>query len=225
MPTRILAVDPDQPASAVVEACAEEILRGGIVGFRTDTLYGLSCSLLDPAAVQFMYRMKARPAGLSVISLIAELGDAEALVLDVPEMAAQLIRRFWPGPLSIVFRASPLVPAACRGHKDTLALRCPNHALSHALVQAVGGPIVSTSANRSGDPPARTAAEVQRLFGDQLSLLLDGGTATAAAPSTIVDVTGRRPVVLRAGILDLGEWLAEHAGSVAPSAPSARPLP
>ena len=114
MPTRILPIDPDHPDPGAVATGAEEILRGGIIGFRTDTLYGLSCSLLDPAAVQFMYRMKARPAGLSVISLIAEPGDAESLVLDVPELAAQLIRRYWPGPLTIVFRASPLVPAAGR---------------------------------------------------------------------------------------------------------------
>jgi L-threonylcarbamoyladenylate synthase len=223
MTARLLSVDPDHPDPEVVAAAAEEILRGGVVSLPTDTLYGLSCSLFDPVAVQFVHRMKGRPPGLSVIALVAEPGDAEALVLEVPEIGERLVREFWPGPLTIVFRASPVVPAASRGGRDTIALRCPAHALSQALVQAVGGPIVSTSANRSGDPPARSAQEVERIFGNQVALVLDGGAARSTTPSTIVDVTGREPVVLRSGAVDLGDWLAAHARARGASS-TVRPL-
>ena len=218
MPTPILPVVPDRPDPKLVQRAAEEILRGGVVAFLTDTQYGLSCSLLDPAAVRFMYRMKGRPPGLSVISLIAEPSDAETLALDVPPPARRLIRDHWPGPLTIIFRASPLVPAESRGERDTIALRCPNHQLSRALVEAIGGPVVSTSANRSGSPPARTAQEVADLFGSQLSLILDGGEATATAPSTIVDVTETPPVLVREGVLDLSGWLDNERKRVRPDA-------
>jgi len=225
VPVPILPVDPERPDETVIRRAAEEILRGGIVSFLTDTLYGLSCSLLDPAAVRFMYRMKGRPPGLSVISLVAEPADAETLALDVPPPARRLIREFWPGPLTILFRASPLVPAESRGNQDTIALRCPNHRLSQALVEATGGPVVSTSANRSGSPAKTTAAEVHALFGSQLSLILDGGVAKSTSPSTIVDVTGPWPTLVRAGILDLTDWFERERKAASPGIPEPPALP
>ena len=118
-----------------------------------------------------------------------------------------MMRRYWPGPLSIIFRASPLIPAPSRGPEDTIALRCPDHQLSRMLIEAVGGPVVATSANRSGEEPARTAQEVADIFGNQLALILDCGRATATKPSTLVDVSGAHPRLLRAGAVDIEESL------------------
>lgn len=203
MAVEIVKVTPKAPERAAVAAAAEAILRGGVIGFPTDTFYGLGASLMDPASVEMLYQLKRRPKDLAVISLIADPAQADALAAEVPEIAATLIRRHWPGPLSIVFRASGLVPPASRGPRDTVALRYPKHAISLALVRAVGGPVVASSANLSGRPPARSAAEVAQVFGNQLDLILDGGPASAERPSTLVDVSRGRLELLRAGEVDV----------------------
>jgi L-threonylcarbamoyladenylate synthase len=203
MPIDIRKIDPRRPEKELVDACAEEILRGSCVSFLTDTFYGLGCSLMDGSAVEMIYRLKHRPPALAIISLISDSSSVEALTLDVPQSAVQLMRRYWPGSLSIIFRASPLIPAPSRGPRETIALRCPDHALSRALIEAVGGPVVATSANRSGEPPARTADEVARIFGNQLAMILDCGEATATQPSTLVDVSSGPARLLRPGAVEI----------------------
>jgi L-threonylcarbamoyladenylate synthase len=203
----IRKVDPERPERQHVHAAAEAILRGGVVAFPTDTFYGLGCSLVDSGAVEMLYRLKRRPADLAVISLIADPEQVEALAAEVPEVAATLMRRYWPGPLSIIFKASPLVPPGSRGARDTVALRFPRHPIAIALVHAVGGPVVASSANLSGQPPARTAEEVASVFGNQLDLILDGGPSQAVEPSTLVDVSRGRLEVLRPGAVDVSPHL------------------
>ncbi|HKA25150.1 MAG TPA: L-threonylcarbamoyladenylate synthase [Candidatus Eisenbacteria bacterium] len=211
MPADVRPVDPAHPDRRIVAEAAEAILRGGVISFPTDTFYGLGCSLMDPAAVDMLYRLKRRPQNLAVISLISDPAEVEALAADIPDVAATLMKRFWPGPLSIVFRASILVPAACRGPKETIALRFPQHPLSLALVRALGGPLVASSANLSGQPPAKSAEEVIRAFGNQLDLVLDGGPSQAVQPSTLIDVTSGRVEVLRAGAVDVLPYVSRRA--------------
>ena len=210
MSVEVRAIDPQEPDRRIVSEAAEAILRGGVIAFPTDTFYGLGCSLMDPAAVDMLYRLKRRPQNLAVISLISDPAEVEALASDIPDVASTLMKRFWPGPLSIVFRASIVVPAACRGPKETIALRYPQHPLSLALVHALGGPIVASSANLSGQPPAKSAEEVIRAFGNQLDLVLDGGPSQAVVPSTLVDVTSGRVEVLRAGAVDVGAYVGRR---------------
>jgi len=202
----ILPIDPFHPARAPVVEAAEAVLRGGVIAFPTDTIYGLSCSLMDPSAVEFVYRLKKRPSHLSVIALIPERDAIHPLVDAVPEVAEALMRRFWPGPLSIIFRASPLVPTRVRGERGTVALRVPKHPLCHALLEAVGGPLVSSSANLSGQPPCADVPEIVSVFGNQIDVILDGGRTVETVPSTVVDVSGGRIVVVRAGAVDLSEF-------------------
>jgi len=211
VPADVRPVDPAHPDRRIVAEAAEAILRGGVISFPTDTFYGLGCSLMDPAAVDMLYRLKRRPQNLAVISLISDPAEVEALAADIPDVAATLMKRFWPGPLSIVFRASILVPAACRGPKETIALRFPQHPLSLALVRALGGPLVASSANLSGQPPAKSAEEVIRAFGNQLDLVLDGGPSQAVQPSTLIDVTSGRVEVLRAGAVDVLPYVSRRA--------------
>lgn len=211
MAVEIVPVNPAVPERAVIARAAEAILRGGVVGFPTDTFYGLGCSLMDPAAVDMVYQLKRRPPDLAVISLIADPAQVEALAAEIPEIGEALMKRFWPGPLSIVFRASPLLSTGSRGPRDTVALRFPRHPISIALVLAVGGPVVASSANLSGQPPARTAQDVARTFGNQLDLILDGGAAQAQEPSTLVDVSRGRLAVLRPGSVDVSAHLPPGA--------------
>jgi L-threonylcarbamoyladenylate synthase len=206
-------IDANEPDKKLVAAAAEAILRGGVIGFPTDTFYGLGCSLMNPDAVEMLYRLKRRPQNMAVISLISDPMEVEALAADIPDVAQTLMRKFWPGPLSIVFRASLVVPAACRGPRETIALRYPRHALSLALVASVGGPVVASSANLSGKPPAKSAEEVVRSFGNQLDLVLDGGPSQAAEPSTLVEVTSGKVEVLRPGAVDVSAYVGRRGGS------------
>jgi tRNA threonylcarbamoyl adenosine modification protein (Sua5/YciO/YrdC/YwlC family) len=205
----ILRVDSAKPDRRVLDAAAEAVLRGGVIAFPTDTVYGLGCSLLDVAAVEMVGRLKRRAREHAYISLIPDPSQALGLALSVSGVAKKLIDRFWPGPLSLVFIAAEIVPMRVRGAGGTIALRCPNDVLSHALLQRIGGPMVSSSANMSGQPPAATAEDVVATFGNQLDLVLDGGPRQGGIPSTLVDVSGPRPTLLRRGALDVTPWLGE----------------
>ncbi len=204
----ILPVDRDRPDPEVVREAAETLLRGGVSAFLTDTIYGLSCLLMDPSAVEFLYRLKRRPANLAVVSLIPRPDDVYPLAEGVPEVAEPLMRRCWPGPLSIIFKASPLVPERVRGERGTIALRVPKNPLAHALLEAVGGPLVSSSANLSGQPPASNVVEIVRIFRNQIDLILDCGEAQTTVPSTIVDVSSGKIEFVRDGAVDVSEFLA-----------------
>lgn len=206
----LLKVDSARPERKALDAAAEVVLRGGVIAFPTDTVYGLGCSLLNVAAVEMVGRLKRRAREHAYISLIPEPSQAHGLALSVGPVARRLMQQFWPGPLSLIFVAAEIVPARVRGAGGTIALRCPNDPLSHALLSRIGGPMVSSSANLSGRPPAGTAAEVVATFGNQLDLVLDGGPRPGGIPSTLVDVSGPRPKLLRRGALDVTSWLGEY---------------
>lgn len=203
----ILKVDAEHPEEEALLAAAEAVLRGGVIAFPTDTLYGLGCSLFDVSAVEMVARLKRRAPTLAVISLIPDPEQAYGLAQHVNSAAERLMRRFWPGPLSLIFLAAPIVPARVRGAGGTVALRCPRDTLCERLLDHIGGPVVSSSANLSGQPPAESAEEVVRIFGNQLDLVLDGGARRGGQPSTLVDVTGVVPRLLRRGALRVEDEL------------------
>lgn len=199
----LLHYDPDHPDPRTLLAAAEAVLRGGVIGFPTDTLYGLGCSLFDVEAVRMVARLKRRDPKLAVISLISEPRLAYGLASQITPVAERLIARYWPGPLSLIFQAAPIVPKEVRGEGGTVALRCPADDLCQKLLALIGGPVVSSSANLSGMKPAETAEEVLATFGNQLDLVLDGGPRRGGIASTLVDVTDERPRLLRRGAIDV----------------------
>lgn len=208
-------VDPEHPDDAALTAAAEVVLRGGVIAFPTDTLYGLGCSLFDVAAVEMVARLKRRDPSLAVISLIPDANQVYGLATGVSDVAERLMARFWPGPLSLIFRAAPIVPARVRGAGGTVALRVARDTLCQKLLERIGGPVVSSSANLSGQRPAETAEEVVRVFGNQIDLVLDGGPRRGGLPSTLVDVSGSRPRLLRRGALDVVAELGDFEDATA----------
>lgn len=210
-------LDPDHPDPKVLDAAAEVILRGGVIAFPTDTIYGLGCSLFDVAAVEMVARLKRRDLSLAVISLIPDPSQALGLAADISPVAERLMQRFWPGPLSLIFKASPVVPPRVRGAGGTVALRCPKDRLCLLLLDRIGGPVVSSSANLTGQRPAETAEEVVRIFGNQVDLVIDGGPRHNP-PSTLVDVSGERPRLLRRGGLDVTAELGDFEDAAQPAA-------
>jgi tRNA threonylcarbamoyl adenosine modification protein (Sua5/YciO/YrdC/YwlC family) len=213
----VIRIDPERPDEFALIRVAEEVLRGGVVAFPTDTIYGLGCSLFDVEAVEMLARLKQREPGRAFISLIPEPLQAWGLGDEVGVVAERLIDRYWPGPLSLILRASPLVPKRVQGERGTIALRCPKDTLCQAILDRIGGPVVSSSANRSGERPAGSAAEVVAIFGNQLDVVLDGGGRRAMPPTTLVDVSGERARLLRRGALDvtadLGDFDDETGGA------------
>jgi L-threonylcarbamoyladenylate synthase len=211
----LFKIDSMEPEDEALDAAAEAMLRGGIIAFPTDTIYGLGCSLFDVRAVEMVARLKRRDLSLAVISLIPTPSQVYGLAADVPPVAERLIQHFWPGPLSMIFLASAVVPPQVRGAGGTVALRCPKDRLCERLLGRIGGPVVASSANLTGQRPAETAEEVIQIFGNQVDLVLDGGPRNGK-PSTLVDVSGPRPRLLRRGAVDVEADLGDYIDEAKP---------
>ncbi|MBI4233661.1 MAG: threonylcarbamoyl-AMP synthase [Chloroflexi bacterium] len=185
--------------------------RGGLVAFPTDTLYGLGADGLNEAAVERVFEAKGRPYGMPLPLLLADPADLGRVASPVPDLALTLARRFWPGPLTLVLPKAPAVPTVVAGRGWTVGVRLPNHPVPRELARRLGNPITGTSANLSGQPPAATAAEVRRQLGDVIDLIVEGGPAGGGQESTVVDLTGPRPRIVREGAISR-EALAEACG-------------
>ncbi len=172
---------------------------GGLVALPTETVYGLGANAEDPAAVARIFQVKGRPPSHP---LIVHIGGAEHLdewVQDVPATARVLADHFWPGPLTLVLRRGPRVPLEATGGLETVAVRVPDHPVALALLAAFGGGVTAPSANRFGSVSPTTANDVRAELGDAVDFVLDGGPCEVGVESTIVDVTGEVPSILRPG--------------------------
>jgi L-threonylcarbamoyladenylate synthase len=192
--------EADLTSGAAAIAHAVEILRaGGVVAFPTETVYGLGADASNCAAVARIYALKGRPSHHPVIVHLGSAAQLEDWALAAPEPARLLARAFWPGPLTLVLRRAPHVLDAVTGGQDTVALRVPQHPVAQALLQAFGGGVAAPSANRFGRVSATSARHVREEFGPEVACVLDGGECAIGIESTIVDVSGPLPVLLRPG--------------------------
>ena len=188
--------------AALIEELHQYLDAGGVAAVPTDTLYGLAANALDAAAVERVFTLKGREAGKPLPVVVRDATQAAELALELPPLFHQLAAMFWPGPLTLIVAARPGLPAALTagpGAIATIAMRQPALGLLDALLRATGYPLTATSANRSGQPACRTAAEIERQFGAALELIVDAGVSPAALPSTLVDVSGGTPRILREG--------------------------
>ena len=177
-----------------------EVLRnGGVAAIPTDTVYGLAANGLDGAAAARVFEVKGRPEGMPLPLLLADVADLSLCCVGVPESALSLARAFWPGSLTLVLRRSNTVPDIVAAGGDTVGIRVPDHPAPREIARLLGAPITGTSANRSSLPPATTAAEVREQIGDRVDYVLDGGAVRAGVPSTVLDLTGPEPLILRPG--------------------------
>ena len=214
--------DGTDPA-AIAEA-ARVIRSGGLVGFATETVYGLGADASSDSAVAGVFAAKGRPSDHPLIVHVAEPAQVLDYAASVPPFASRLMQAFWPGPLTVILPRRPGVAAAAAGGQDSIGLRCPAHAVARALLAACATGIAAPSANRFGRVSPTTARHVADEFGDEL-LVLDGGPCAVGIESSIVDCTRNRPVLLRPGlltraqleaacgepVLDQDEWQQEEA--------------
>ena len=201
-----------------VQEAAAILRRGGLVAFPTETVYGLGADAENPEAVARIFAAKGRPANHPVIVHIGRAEQLEHWAADIPPLAWRLAQRFWPGPLTLILKRHARVSDAVTGGQDTVGLRLPDHPVALALLAAFGGGIAAPSANRFGRLSPTAAAHVRAELGDTVDYILDGGPCRVGIESTILDLSGARPRLLRPGAVAATEL--EAVLGEPPAAPS-----
>jgi L-threonylcarbamoyladenylate synthase len=199
----------DPPPAAAIGSAAAALRGGDIVGVPTDTVYGLAADPFRSGATDRLFRAKGRPRNVELPVLVSGVEQALGLTFSVPSVARRLMERYWPGPLTLVLPRRPDLDADLGEDDATIGVRCPAHPVPLALCAEVG-PLATTSANRHGEPPLTTARELEAVLGSVVDLVLDGGVC-GGEPSSVLDVTGEAPRLLREGAVPWGELQAAAA--------------
>lgn len=214
MNTKVIRIDEQHMDMALIEEAGDIIKSGGLVAFPTETVYGLGGDALNPQSSEKIYSAKGRPSDNPLIVHIADIQMLNAIVREVPENAWKLAEQFWPGPLTMIFYKSELVPRETTGGLDTVAVRMPVHPVARALIRAAGGYVAAPSANRSGRPSPTVAKYVIEDMDARIEMVIDGGDVEIGLESTIIDLTSEKPTILRPGYITeqkLGQVLGEVA--------------
>jgi L-threonylcarbamoyladenylate synthase len=181
------------------------IRSGGVIAFRSDTFYGLGADPFNPQAVQRIRDLKGREDKKPILVVISDTPQVNRLIASRSRSFDELTERFWPGPLTVIGEAAAALPIELTAGTKTVGVRLPDDDKVRALVAACGGALTATSANASGQSPARTAEETEKYFDNQLDLIVDGGHAKSEAPSTVVDATTDQLRLIREGVLPWSE--------------------
>jgi L-threonylcarbamoyladenylate synthase len=197
--TLLLKVNPENPNPARIQTAAQIIQNGGLVAFPTETVYGLGADALNTTAVLALFEAKKRPLDNPPIIHIADAREVYKLAQEVPEKAELIMREFWPGPLTLIFKRSSIVPNVTVAGLDTVAIRMPKHKVALALIKQSNCPIAAPSANLAGKPSPTTAKHVYEDLNGRIDLILDGGRTTIGVESTVLDLSVDPPMVLRPG--------------------------
>ena len=206
-------MDPDSPDADAIRRAGEIIRAGGLVAFPTETVYGLGGDALNPAASEKIYAAKGRPSDNPLIVHIADMEHLVPIVRELPDKAVMLAESWWPGPLTMIFNKTDMIPDETSGGLPTVAVRMPNHPAALALIRAAGGYIAAPSANTSGRPSPTTAQHVAEDLSGKIDMILDSGPVRIGLESTIVDFTEEVPVLLRPGYINI-EMLRKILGEV-----------
>jgi len=197
--TLVFKVNPENPDVESIHAAANIVRNGGLVAFPTETVYGLGADALNPEAVKALFRAKKRPLDNPPIVHVGNMQDVYRLVEEVPEKAEKLMKKFWPGPLTLIFKRSEIVPEITVAGLDTIAIRMPRHNVALALIRESGCPIAAPSANLAGRPSPTTAQHVLDDLKGRIDAILDAGSTNIGVESTVLDLTVDPPQILRPG--------------------------
>ena len=203
---KVVQVDSEAPSRAAIRRACEVLRGGGVIVYPTETVYGLGADALHVRGIGRVYAIKGRDVGKPLGLVVSDEKMLREVVTEIPEVARALMRRFWPGPLTLVFGASDEVPREVLGGGETVAVRISSSPVVRELLDLYGRPLTATSANRSGVRPARSAQEAMEQVGAEVDLILDGGPSEDEVPSTVVDVSEGEMRVLRVGKIGLGDW-------------------
>ena len=198
--SEVVRIDPAKPSFHLIETVTEVINGGGVIIYPTETLYGLGANPLDPEAMKKLYAIKGREKAKPIPFLIKDQEMLETLVEDIPPIGKQLMERYWPGALTLIFRAKKELLPPLFGEGGTIGLRISAHPIANGNVEAIDTPLTSTSANPAGEGDLTDIQNIAQVFGDQVDLIIDGGEVPGIG-STIVDLTTTPPKVVREGMI------------------------
>lgn len=213
MNTKVIQIDKERDLDPQLFEAADVIKKGGLVGIPTETVYGLGANALDASASKKIYEAKGRPSDNPLIAHISCMDELPALVSEIPEAGKKLAEKYWPGPLTMVFPKSDVVPYGTTGGLDTVAIRMPSDPIANRLIRLAGVPVAAPSANTSGRPSPTKAEHVIEDMDGKIEMIIDGGEVGIGLESTIVDVSGEIPMLLRPGAITI-EMLRETLGRV-----------
>ncbi len=198
---QVLKIDRQRPDESVIAEASSILRAGGVVAYPTETFYGLGADGQIEDAIKKIFVIKGRSFKNPISVIIGNAEDVRGLVAEIPQFALYLMEQFWPGALTIIFKASPDVSAFLTAGTGKIGIRLSSHPVATALTNKLGHPITATSANFSGKLECTSADEVIQGIGDQIDAVIDGGQTPGGSGSTIIDVTTDPPVILREGII------------------------
>ncbi|MBP5661171.1 MAG: threonylcarbamoyl-AMP synthase, partial [Lachnospiraceae bacterium] len=201
MNTEIAVLTEDNIDKKVIKRAGDILRAGGLVAFPTETVYGLGGDALNPESSKKIYAAKGRPSDNPLIVHITNMEALEKIVTEIPEGARILSQRFWPGPLTMIFKKNDTVPRETTGGLDTVAVRMPSNKIAAAMIDAAGGYVAAPSANLSGRPSPTVAKYVIEDMNGRIDMIIDGGDSDVGLESTIVDFTAGEPMILRPGYI------------------------
>jgi L-threonylcarbamoyladenylate synthase len=200
---------PVEVSQSELERGVQALRDGGVVAFPTDTLYGLGADVFNLDALQKVFDIKERPAGLALPVLIDSWKQFETVAADVTPVARTLAEKYWPGPLTLIVSKADAVPNLLTAGAPTVAVRVPDHPVPRALARMFGGPITGTSANRSGEPDLKSLEELTDQLGSKVDYVVASGPAPMGMASTVIDISAGGPKLIREGALRFND-IARH---------------
>ena len=222
MKTRIININPNNPEISKIKICSKILKRGGLVAFPTETVYGLGANGLDKKAIKKIFLAKNRPQDNPLILHVSDINQVNSLVKEIPDKAKKLMKTFWPGPLTIIFKKSKVVPRNVTCGLDSVAIRMPKNKIALELIKNTDYPIAAPSANLSGKPSPTSAIHVINDLKEKIDVIIDGGDVEIGIESTVLDLTRKVPHILRPGKITK-EQLEQVIGNIKYTRESKKP--
>lgn len=197
--SRVIKINPETPDPQLIAEIVGAIRQGAITAYPTETFYGLGVDVTNEYAIKRLFDLKRRDYGNPIAIIVADRGMLQEVVTEIPPHADSLIKKYWPGPLTILFPASAVISKALTTNTGKIGIRISSHPIAQAITKQLGKPLTTTSANLTGFPPSYEPKHIQSYFGDKLDLIVDAGALYASRGSTVVDVSEDKLVIIREG--------------------------
>ena len=197
----IIRIDPRAPEAELIERVSHYLAEGEVIAYPTETIYGLGADVMSRKAVKRIYDLKARDYGLPISILVADIKMLREVAAEIPEGALHLMKKFWPGALTILLKAADSIPKGLVTNTGKVGVRISSHPVAAAIVEKFGRPITTTSANLSDFPPSLSVKHIQKYFGDKLPCIVDGGACEPTRGSTVVDLAQESMRIVRDGAI------------------------